>query len=70
MYFFCNLIWSCGNGFLRLSSNCNSMTYCGEKGATGEYVFETCTNTLDIQYLASQVPNNEYRGFNFYYEGL
>ena len=60
---------SCLNGYIKFESECNSVTYCGEKSTSNDYIFETCTNSLIVTYVASQSINNDYRGFNMYYEG-
>ena len=51
---------------MTLDSNCNKMTYCGEKQQSGGYIFQSCDNNLTIQYKSSN--SDQFRGFNLYYE--
>lgn len=56
-------------GYIKLNSECGSVTYCGEKSTNNDYIFVTCSNSLEVTYLSSQSSNNDFRGFNLYYEG-
>jgi hypothetical protein len=57
----------CQKGSLTFVSTCDSATYCGEKQLTGGYIFQSCSNTLNIKYISSS-GYDEFRGFNLFYE--
>jgi len=57
------------NGYIQFESECNSIRYCGEISSSNDNIFETCTNSLQVTYVASQSTNDDFRGFNFYFEG-
>lgn len=61
---------TCRLGYLTLKSGTDSKTYCGDKLQNGDYVFLSCTNTIEIIYASSSIVSTAYRGFNLYYEGF
>ena len=59
----------CRLGHLTLISGSNSKEFCGDKLNNGDYIFLSCSNSLEVSYSSSGVLSMTYRGFNLYYEG-
>lgn len=71
--FSCSLtFFSCQNSYLQFSSPCvgnQVRRFCGSSAKTIIYEVEPCANTLIMQYVTASNTNQNYRGFNLFYEG-
>lgn len=70
--FFLNFINRCSSGYLSIVSECESKKYCGENSDIDSNIFISCSNIVILSYLSSNAnnENNQFRGFNIYYEGI
>ena len=59
----------CDKSSLSFYSGNIATRYCGDKKENGNYVFISCSNSLEILWHSSSIASAPFRGFNIYYEG-
>jgi hypothetical protein len=60
---------SCINGYVKFNDDKNVKSFCGSIINTEKFIYTSCANKVTITYVTSNAQNNEYRGFNSYFEG-
>ena len=58
----------CEKSFLAFYSGNVETKYCGNRRENGDYVYISCSNSLEILWRSSSIVSSPLRGFNIYYE--
>ena len=58
----------CEKSFLAFYSGNVETSYCGNRKENGDYVYISCSNSLEIVWRSSPLVSSPLRGFNIYYE--